>query len=229
MSSVSPGELALYPIIEDSTGVGRFARAFFTYQSLKRVIDFVIAMLAIIVLMPLFVVVALLIKLTDLGPVFFVQTRIGRDGVPFCCLKFRSMRPDADQMKKDLLSQSHHKDGRTFKIAKDPRITTFGRFIRKFSIDELPQLWNVVRGDMSLVGPRPSCPQEVAIYHREDWGRLQVKPGLTCIWQVAGRGDIPFEQQVQLDLEYVENASLWLDFKLLLMTVPAVLFARGAY
>lgn len=229
MSSVSPGELALYPIIEDSTRFGTLIRNSFSYESVKRASDFVIALSAITVLMPLFVVVALLIKLTDFGPVFFVQTRIGRDGVPFSCLKFRSMRPNADQMKKELLSQSHHKDGRTFKIAKDPRITAFGRFIRKFSIDELPQLWNVVRGDMSLVGPRPSCPQEVAIYHREDWGRLQVKPGLTCIWQVVGRGDIPFEQQVQLDLEYVENASLMLDAKLLLMTVPAVLFARGAY
>lgn len=229
MPSVSPGEFALYPAIDETASLTTYVRDCFSYESVKRATDFVIALSALVVLMPMFVLVATLIKLTDFGPVFFVQTRIGRDGVPFSCLKFRSMRPNADQLKKELLSQSHHKDGRTFKIAKDPRITTLGRFIRKFSIDELPQLWNVVRGDMSLVGPRPSCPQEVAMYHSEDWGRLQVKPGLTCIWQVAGRGDIPFEKQVQLDLEYVENASLWLDFKLLFLTIPAVLLARGAY
>ncbi|TWU56873.1 UDP-glucose:undecaprenyl-phosphate glucose-1-phosphate transferase [Rubripirellula tenax] len=204
-------------------------QSLFIYDRLKRVSDIVIAMAALIVLSPMLAMVALMVKFTDFGPIFFVQTRIGKDGVPFSCLKFRSMRVNADELKAELMGQSHHADNRTFKMAKDPRITKIGRIIRKFSIDEMPQLWNVVRGDMSIVGPRPSCPQEVAVYHHGDWERLTVKPGLTCIWQVCGRGDIPFNQQVKMDLEYVESRSLQLDFKLMFMTIPAVVFARGAY
>ncbi|MGB7323925.1 MAG: sugar transferase [Rubripirellula sp.] len=229
MSTVSANDFAAIRYDRFARRFANLVRSAFSYDRLKRLTDVAIASAVILILSPMFVVVALLIKFTDLGPILFVQTRIGQDGVPFSCLKFRSMRVNADELKAKLLSESHHKDGRTFKMRKDPRITSIGRIIRKFSIDEMPQLWNVVRGDMSLVGPRPSCPQEVAIYHREDWQRLQVKPGLTCIWQVRGRGDIPFEQQVQMDLEYVEDRSLWLDFKLLVMTVPAVVLAKGAY
>ena len=199
------------------------------YERSKRVLDVMVALAGLIALSPILLLVALLIKFTDLGPVLFVQTRIGRGGIPFSCLKFRSMRVNADRLKEQLTAESHHADSRSFKIARDPRVTWIGRLIRKSSIDELPQLWNVFRGDMSLVGPRPPCPQEVAIYSQYDWLRLQVKPGLTCTWQVGGRGDIPFDQQVEMDLEYVENRSLGLDMKLLLMTVPAVISARGAY
>ena len=199
------------------------------YTQAKRALDIVLAMAAIIALSPLLLMVALLIKLADFGPIFFVHTRIGRDGIPFNCIKFRSMHVKADQLKEQLTSQSQHSDQRSFKIVHDPRVTWIGRYLRKFSIDELPQLWNVVLGDMSLVGPRPPCPQEVARYSRRDWQRLSVRPGLTCFWQVSGRGDIPFDRQVEMDLEYVQKRSFWLDMKLILWTIPAVLSARGAY
>ena len=197
------------------------------YERRKRICDMVISASALVVLSPLLVLVAILVKLTDWGPVFFVQTRIGKDGQPFNCLKFRSMRINAEREREAL--KNEHADQRTFKMRRDPRITWIGRLIRKSSIDEMPQLWNVLRGDMSLVGPRPPCPNEVAMYGREDWGRLRVKPGLTCIWQVSGRGDLPFEQQLRMDLAYVDNRSLELDLKLLVSTIPAVLTARGAY
>jgi lipopolysaccharide/colanic/teichoic acid biosynthesis glycosyltransferase len=200
-----------------------------SYETHKRILDIVVGLTAIILLSPLLICVALVIKLTDGGPILFVQTRIGKDVVPFSCLKFRSMRTNADRLRDKLMAESHHHDARTFKIPKDPRVTWIGRLIRKYSIDELPQLWNVVRGDMSLVGPRPAVPQEVAIYQPNDLHRLQVKPGLTCIWQVNGRGDIPFARQLGMDIEYVENRSMWLDLKLIFLTIPAVVSARGAY
>ncbi|QDT08785.1 sugar transferase [Planctomycetes bacterium K23_9] len=199
------------------------------YQRVKGVLDVTLALAGLIVLSPLLLLIMVAIKLTDFGPVFFVQTRIGEGGVPFSCLKFRSMRVHADREKEKLAAESHHSDSRSFKIARDPRITLVGRLIRKSSLDEMPQLWNVVRGEMSLVGPRPSCPQEVAYYTEEDWRRLAVKPGLTCIWQVCGRGDVPFDQQVKMDVEYVENRNLALDLKLIFLTIPAVLSAKGAY
>ncbi len=217
-------------IIED--GFGELSQSSIGHarnELVKRVCDIVIGSVALLMLSPLLVVVAFLVKVTDFGPVLFVQTRIGRDGIPFCCLKFRSMKVNADRLKTQLMSDSHHQDARSFKIPKDPRVTWIGRIIRKYSIDEMPQLWNVIRGDMSLVGPRPSVPQEVAIYTPNDWIRLKVRPGLTCIWQVCGRGDIPFEKQLGMDIEYVENRSFLLDFKLLFLTIPAVLTARGAY
>lgn len=207
----------------------RFSDEAWIYQKAKGTLDVAVALVALIILSPILLLVALAIKLTDFGPVFFVQTRIGEDGVPFSCLKFRSMRVNADRLKEALAAASHHVDARSFKIARDPRVTWIGRIIRKSSLDEMPQLWNVLRGDMSLVGPRPSCPQEVALYSENDWRRLAVKPGLTCIWQVCGRGDIPFDKQVEMDLQYVENRNLALDLKLILLTVPAVLSAKGAY
>jgi lipopolysaccharide/colanic/teichoic acid biosynthesis glycosyltransferase len=143
--------------------------------------------------------------------------------------KFRSMVTDADARKQELTALNQHGDGITFKIKKDPRVTWIGRFMRKFSIDELPQLWCVLTGDMALVGPRPPVPSEVAQYTLADRRRLDTKPGLTCIWQVSGRADIPFEQQVELDVKYIESQSIWLDIKLLLKTIPAVLSGRGAY
>jgi len=196
---------------------------------LKRAVDIGASMALLICLIPVFAAVALLIKLTDGGPVFFWQKRVGRWGREFPFPKFRSMVVNAEALKDTLLTQSDHKDSVTFKMKRDPRVTWIGRIIRKLSIDELPQLWCVLKGDMSLVGPRPPVPREVAEYTLADRRRLDVIPGLTCIWQVSGRGDIPFDEQVKLDMAYIESQSLWLDIKLLMQTVPAVLLGKGAY
>jgi exopolysaccharide biosynthesis polyprenyl glycosylphosphotransferase len=195
----------------------------------KRVLDTVGSLCALLALAPVFLVVAILIKLEDRGPIFFRQTRVGRHGREFGMFKFRSMRIDAEQRLKELLAQNEHNNGITFKIKKDPRVTNMGRFIRKYSIDELPQFWNVLVGDMSLVGPRPPVPREVALYSLADRRRLAVKPGLTCIWQISGRASIDFPGQVQLDVRYIESRSLREDIKILLKTVPAVLSGDGAY
>ncbi len=199
------------------------------YLIAKRVLDLAITVPILILISPLLALVALTIKLWDRGPIFFTQTRVGKDGTEFTCYKFRSMVPHAERLKEELQALSHHADPRTFKIPRDPRITWIGRIIRKTSIDELPQLWNVVRGDMSLVGPRPPVPSEVNLYSDRDRRRLHVQPGITCIWQVSGRGDLPFSEQVRLDLDYIQHRSLLLDLKLLLLTIPAVVTGRGAY
>ncbi|HEX8999665.1 MAG TPA: sugar transferase [Blastocatellia bacterium] len=196
---------------------------------LKRAGDIIIGSAALICLSPLFLIVALCIKLTDGGPILFWQSRVGRWGREFPFPKFRSMVTNAEKLKDSLLAQNDHQDSVTFKMKHDPRVTWIGRIIRKLSIDELPQLWLVVTGDMSLVGPRPPVPREVALYTLADRRRLDVTPGLTCIWQVSGRGDIPFHEQVELDVQYIASQSLWLDIKLLLKTVPAVLLGKGAY
>jgi len=196
---------------------------------LKRLIDMVLSSALLLLLAPLFLIVALLIKATDSGPVFYVQERIGRWGVLFRFPKFRSMVMNADKMKDALLQQSDRKDGVTFKMKRDPRVTWIGRIIRRFSIDELPQIWCILKGDMSLVGPRPPVPREVALYTLTERRRLDVTPGLTGIWQVSGRADIPFPQQVELDVQYIESQSVWLDIKVLLQTIPAVLTGKGAY
>lgn len=195
----------------------------------KRAIDVTAAAVLLLLLAPLLLAVALCIKLTDRGPVLFWQTRVGQHGREFLFPKFRSMVANAEALKAKLLAQNDHGDGITFKMKRDPRVTWIGRIIRKTSIDELPQLLLVLQGTMSLVGPRPPVPSEVARYTLQDRRRLEVVPGLTCIWQVSGRGDIPFPQQVALDVQYIESQSLWLDLVVLLRTVPAVLFGRGAY
>jgi lipopolysaccharide/colanic/teichoic acid biosynthesis glycosyltransferase len=199
------------------------------YLIAKRVLDLAVTLPVLVLISPLLALVALSIKLWDRGPVFFTQTRVGKDGAEFTCYKFRSMVPHAERLKQELQALSHHADPRTFKIPRDPRITWIGRIIRKTSIDELPQLWNVVVGDMSLVGPRPPVPSEVNLYSDRDRRRLHVQPGITCIWQVSGRGDLPFSEQVRLDLDYIQSRSLLLDLKLLLLTIPAVVTGRGAY
>jgi lipopolysaccharide/colanic/teichoic acid biosynthesis glycosyltransferase len=181
------------------------------------------------ILSPLFILVAIAIKVTDKGPVLFWQARVGQWGKEFPFPKFRSMVTNAERLKDQLLTSNDHKNGITFKMKRDPRVTWIGRIIRKLSIDELPQLWCVLRGTMSLVGPRPPLPREVALYTLRDRRRLDVKPGLTCIWQVSGRGDIPFERQVELDVQYIESQSVWLDILLLLKTAPAILIGKGAY
>ena len=196
----------------------------------KRLIDILVSFTALLCFSPLFLIVATIIKLTDCGPIFYWQKRVGLWGREFPFPKFRSMVVNADKLKDQLQADNDHGgEGITFKMKKDPRVTSIGRFIRRFSIDELPQLWSVFIGDMSLVGPRPALPREVALYSLRDRRRLDVKPGITCIWQVSGRGDIPFPEQVQLDVRYIESQSVLLDIKLLVLTVPAVLSGKGAY
>jgi exopolysaccharide biosynthesis polyprenyl glycosylphosphotransferase len=197
--------------------------------ALKRLLDIVVSLGALVGLSPILLTTMLLIKLEDGGPLFFKQTRVGLRGRPFGMWKFRSMVVNADALKDKLLEQNESKAGVIFKMKNDPRITKVGKWIRKFSIDELPQLINVLEGTMSLVGPRPPVPREVAEYSVEDRQRLLVKPGLTCFWQVGGRSDIDFAGQVRLDIAYIRSESVWLDLKLLFLTVPAVLFGKGAY
>ena len=179
---------------------------------------------------PVMAVAALLIKAHDGGPVLFWQSRVGKWGRTFRFPKFRSMCLDAEAVRQKLLATNQHgSDGITFKMKHDPRITWVGRWLRRFSIDELPQLWCVLRGDMSLVGPRPALVGEVARYNQDDRRRLDATPGLTCIWQVSGRSDIPFPEQLRLDVEYIQRQSLGQDLRLLLRTIPAVITGRGAY
>jgi len=199
------------------------------YPLVKRAIDIVTSLVLIAFLSVPCLVIALLIKATDGGPVLFWQRRVGRWGRQFWFPKFRSMVPNAERLLGDLLSKNQHQVGVTFKIKKDPRVTWIGRFIRKASIDEVPQLWCVLIGEMTLVGPRPAVPREVAKYTLVERLRLDVAPGITCIWQVSGRSNIPFPQQVEMDVDYIQRRSLWLDLKLLVLTVPAVLSGKGAY
>lgn len=196
---------------------------------LKRMIDLLVSVGLLIVLSPLMLFIALLIKLTDGGAILYVTDRVGKWGQEFRFPKFRSMRVGAESQKAALLERSDLGRSITFKMKHDPRITWIGRILRRTSLDELPQLWCVLKGDMSLVGPRPPLPDEVAHYDLEQRKRLDITPGLTCIWQVSGRSDIPFPHQVKLDLQYIESQSFWLDLYILLKTIPAVILGRGAY
>ncbi len=196
--------------------------------AVKRAIDLACSALALLVLSPVLLVIGALVKL-DGGPVLFTQTRVGRWGREFRMFKIRSMRPDAEQHLAALLAANQHAVGVTFKIKNDPRITRVGYYLRRYSLDELPQFYNVFTGEMSLVGPRPPIPREVALYSLADRRRLAVKPGITCIWQVSGRAGIDFPGQVSLDVRYIESRSVWQDLGILLRTVPAVLFGSGAY
>lgn len=199
-------------------------------KALKRLIDVIASGLGLIVLSPAILLVAILIKAESKGAVFYHQKRVGIYGREFKIWKFRSMYPDADKRQQEMMESSNEMQGGVlFKMKKDPRVTKVGHWIRRFSIDELPQLWNVLIGDMSLVGPRPALPSEVTEYDINDRDRLGIKPGITCIWQVSGRSDIPFEQQVKLDRQYIASQSVWGDILILLKTVPAVLTGKGAY
>lgn len=195
--------------------------------AVKRLVDIVCSAAALVILSPLLLAVAAIIKITSPGPVLFRQQRVGLHGAYFNLLKFRSMVVNADAMKDQLLAQNEQ-TGPVFKMKHDPRVTPIGRFIRKFSIDELPQLVNILRGDMTIVGPRPAVPREVAQYKLWQRRRLSVRPGLTCYWQVGGRNAIGFEEWMQLDLRYVDNWSLVEDAKLILATFPVVIFGKGA-
>ena len=195
----------------------------------KRLMDIILSVLCIIAAMPIYILTALIIKMTSHGPIIFSQVRVGQYGRHFKFYKFRSMYIDAEARKAELLKLNESKDGVIFKMKHDPRITPIGRFIRKFSIDELPQLFNVLLGDMSLVGPRPPVPQEVANYSIEERKRLNITPGITCIWQVSGRSELPFQKQMSLDKEYIASRSAWKDFLILLKTIPAILTGKGAW
>jgi hypothetical protein len=194
---------------------------------MKRVLDVVLSSILLLVLSPVFLVIAICIKATSSGPVFFTQERVGLNKRTFHMIKFRSMRDDAEQVR-DSIAHLNEVDGPVFKIQDDPRVTKLGKFLRRTSLDELPQLINVLRGEMSLVGPRPPLPEEVDRYEWMFRKRLSVKPGMTCIWQISGRSDVSFARWMRMDQDYVENWSLWLDLQILLKTIPAVLTSRGA-
>jgi exopolysaccharide biosynthesis polyprenyl glycosylphosphotransferase len=195
---------------------------------LKKIMDKVLSFLAVVLLSPVFLLVGLLVKISSPGPIFFYQKRVGKDGELFTMIKFRSMFIDAE----DKLAEIRHlneADGPLFQVKNDPRITWVGKMIRKFSIDELPQFVNVLKGDMSIVGPRPALPKEVEEY--QDWQikRFCVSPGITGLWQIQGRNELTFDEMIKLDLEYIKNQSVFLDFKIILKTIPAVIKTRGAY
>ena len=195
----------------------------------KRAIDILVSGLALLCAAPALALIALLIKLEDQGPVLYWQTRVGKYGKHFRFPKFRSMVTDAEARLAELRSRNQHGGGITFKMKDDPRITRIGRIMRRFSLDEVPQLWCVFTGEMTLVGPRPALPREVARYTLAERRRLDVTPGLTCIWQVSGRSALPFPIQCKMDIDYIESRSLTLDAKLLVATIPAVITGKGAY
>lgn len=194
----------------------------------KRAIDLVGSAIGIVVFSPIFAGIAIAIKLDSKGPVFFTQERIGKNGRKFQMIKFRSMFVDAEERLQDLLDKNEA-EGAVFKIKDDPRITKVGKFLRRYSLDELPQIINVFLGQMSMVGPRPPLERELAEYEGWQLKRVDTIPGMTGLWQVSGRADLPFSEMVRMDIYYIEHWSLWLDFKILLKTIPAVLTGRGAY
>jgi lipopolysaccharide/colanic/teichoic acid biosynthesis glycosyltransferase len=197
------------------------------YELIKRLIDLLLSGFALAVLTPLLIVVGILIKKDSKGPVFFVQTRIGKDGKEFKMFKFRTMIENAESFQESLKTFNERiGDGPVFKMTNDPRVTKIGNFLRKHAIDELPQLFNILFGHMSIVGPRPPVPKEVAKYQSWHLKRFQIKPGLTCYWQAQNDKSISFDDWVRSDLKYIEERSLWLDMKLILKTIPVVLFGQ---
>jgi len=211
-----------FPLLTFSTTPGNEVRL-----AVRRLADVVIAVALLLLLSPLLFVIAVGVKLASPGPVLFRQIRCGQHGRRFTFLKFRTMRIDAERLK-PLLEPFNEMDGPAFKMTNDPRVFPFGGFLRRTSLDELPQLWNILRGDMSFVGPRPSVVEEVNQYEPWQRRRLSMKPGLTCLWQISGRNELTFDEWMRLDLEYIDNWSLWLDVKIALKTIPAVLLGRGA-
>lgn len=197
------------------------------YEKIKRFFDICLSAAALVVLSPLLLVIAILIYLEDKGPVIYSQTRIGKDGRAFKLYKFRSMCVDADEKLKDL-QKLNERDGPVFKIRDDPRVTKTGKFIRKTCIDELPQLVNIIKGDMSIVGPRPPLPNEVEQYNSYQKQRLLVVPGLTCYWQIQKGEETTFDEWVELDLKYIKERSILLDFRLILLTFKVILSGKGA-
>lgn len=198
-------------------------------QFLKRFFDIFFSILLLIILSPFIIITALTVKFCDGGPILFITPRVGKFGAEFNFIKFRTMREDANQIKESLQNENERGTRKAFKLTKDPRLTDAGPFLRKYSLDELPQLFSVLKGDMSLVGPRPPLPEEVEHYSLGDRRRLDALPGITGLWQVTARGDGSFQRQVDLDVAYIESQSLWSDLLILLKTIPAVFFGKGAY
>ncbi|MDE6844532.1 MAG: sugar transferase [Lachnospiraceae bacterium] len=198
------------------------------YLRIKRGMDVLLSAAALVCLSPVFAATAIAIKIEDCGPVFFSQMRAGKDMKPFKIYKFRSMNIDADAKLSEML-KDNEQTGHAFKIKDDPRITKVGKFIRRFSIDELPQLINIIKGDMSIVGPRPILPFQMEECNEYERQRLVVQPGLTCYWQIGGRANIKWADWVELDLQYIEDMSLWTDIKIIVKTIPAVFDREGAY
>ena len=222
LSEVSFDEFGGIPLLTFSTAPRDELLLF-----IRRVVDVGLALVLMVVLLPLFLAIAAAIKLGSPGPILFKQQRCGLRGRPFTFLKFRSMRLDAEALK-PALAPFNEMDGPAFKMTNDPRVTPVGRFLRRTSLDELPQLWNILKGDMSFVGPRPAVLDEVRQYEPWQRRRLSMQPGLTCLWQVSGRNELTFDEWMRLDLEYIDNWSLWLDVKIVLKTIPAVILGRGA-
>lgn len=215
-------------LIDRSNMRAVYERKSLVYKFFKRFLDILLSGVALVCLSPVFLVTAIAIKLEDGGPAFFTQPRAGKDMKPFKMYKFRSMYVNADEKLRDLL-KDNEQTGHAFKIKNDPRITKVGKFIRKVSIDELPQLINIIKGDMSIVGPRPILTwqmEECSDYEKQ---RLIVRPGLTCYWQIGGRANIEWDEWVELDLNYIRDMSLWTDIKMIVKTVPAVFESEGAY
>ena len=215
----------------------RFARNFedpafpikvVSYGMAKRAFDVITTSAILLVLWPLMLAIAIAIKITSRGPIVFKQVRVGEGGRHFWCYKFRSMCADAEDRKKELM-HLNEASGPVFKIKRDPRITRIGALIRKTSLDELPQLFNVLKGDMSLVGPRPAIPSEVAQYQVWQRRRLRMRPGLTCLWALNGRDQVDFETWMKMDMQYIDNWSLSLDWKILFQTIPQVVLGKGAH
>jgi lipopolysaccharide/colanic/teichoic acid biosynthesis glycosyltransferase len=228
LSSAEPDLVEYAPVESDVLPERGLLGATWWQGGIKRAMDIAVSALAVLILAPLLLAVAILVKVTSRGPIFYVQQRVGRGGMPFRMVKFRSMYLDAHDRRDEHVDDNIHQ-GPIFKIRDDPRVTSVGRVIRRLSIDELPQLFNVLKGDMSLVGPRPPLPEEFLDYTDRERQRLLVKPGVTCIWQVSGRSDLDFHTWVDMDLEYIETWNLRLDLKLLAKTLPAVITGRGAY
>jgi lipopolysaccharide/colanic/teichoic acid biosynthesis glycosyltransferase len=216
--------LAAFDFASASPIVGRFV-----YCAVKRLMDVLGALFGLILFGPFMVIGMVLVWMEDGGPLIFRQKRIGLNGKPFTMLKIRTMVEDAENRFEEVASLNHHDDFRSFKAKDDPRILKVGKLLRKYSIDEFPQLFNVLRGDMSLVGPRPSLEREVALYDSEDCIRLTVKPGLTCYWQISGRGEIPFKEQVKMDRQYIRDCSIATDLAIVFKTFPTLVRASGAH
>ncbi len=215
-----------YSVESPYIGIARVDRG---YVFRKRLVDVILSAVGIVILLPVFMIIAAVIKISEpKGTIFFKQTRIGKDGKPFNMYKFRSMVANAEE----LLAELQHRneiEGAMFKMKSDPRVTKIGKLIRKTSLDELPQLWNVLKGDMSLVGPRPGLPREVDQYTSRDRLRLLVPPGCTGLWQVSGRNGLTFKQMVEMDLDYISRRSLFFDLRLILRTVVVMVYPKDAY
>jgi len=220
------GEVATSPGVFFSDTFGHSDTFYRRYG--KRCLDVLGAMVALVLVLPFLPVLALIIKLSSPGPILYRSIRLGQDGRPFVFYKFRSMVDGAHESRKYMLHMNEA-EGPVFKISNDPRITRVGAFLRRSSVDEIPQLWNVLRGDMSLVGPRPPIPEEVEKYEPWQKRRLDVNPGITCLWQISGRSNLGFEEWMRLDIQYIEHRSFALDCKILLETIPVVLSRDGAY